>query len=54
VCRRLIRTVSEYRCVMGQPRQEDLVTSLQASGGDLREEMSELPFELAPRAETQA
>lgn len=49
VYRRLIRTVSEYRCVMGQPRQEDLVTFLQASGGDLREEMSELSFDLALR-----
>jgi len=49
VYRRLIRTVSEYRCVMGQPRQEDLVTFLQASGGDLREEMSEFSFDLAPK-----
>lgn len=53
VYRRLIRTVSEYRCVMGQPRQEDLVTFLQTSGGDLRAELSELSFDLAPKNATQ-
>lgn len=43
--RRLMRTVGAYRLVMGQPRQEDLLSYL----GNSAEAMSDLLIDLSPR-----